>query len=357
MMALLELHQLEKAYDDSHVPAVRALTLHIARGEFVTLLGPSGCGKTTTLRMIAGFVKPTGGLIRLDGQVLANAANGACVPPEARGMGMVFQSYAVWPHMTVAANVAYPLKLRRTPRAEIDRRVDAMLELVGLGGFAKRFPSQLSGGQQQRVALARALIAEPRVLLLDEPLSNLDAQLREAMRGELIDLHRRTGVTIVYVTHDQAEALAMSDRVVIMQQGAALQIGTPAEVYHRPTQRFIAEFIGAANMLPCQVSGWSAGMAQIALPGVDAPIHAAHALDRTPDKPLLVVRPEQVRLHEAGAGWLDGTVLRRQFLGEAHEVSIETAHGVLRAKAGAIDAPPRGAYVGITWETGWLVAG
>ncbi len=354
-MTLLELHQLEKAYADAHAPAVRALTLNIARGEFVTLLGPSGCGKTTTLRMIAGFIKPTGGLIRLDGRVLANAADGAFVPPEARGMGMVFQSYAVWPHMTVAANVAYPLRLRRTARADIDRRVSAMLELVGLGGFARRYPSQLSGGQQQRVALARALIAEPQVLLLDEPLSNLDAQLREAMRGELIDLHRRTGVTVVYVTHDQAEALAMSDRVVIMQQGAALQVGTPADVYHRPAHPFVAGFIGAANTLPCRVIGWSAGEAEIALPGVEAHVRAGYALDQPPDAPLLVVRPEQVRLHEAGAGWLDATVLRRQFLGEAHEVSVETAHGVLRARAGAIDAPPPGARVGVTWTGGWLV--
>ncbi|MGQ9908691.1 MAG: ABC transporter ATP-binding protein [Candidatus Flexifilum sp.] len=356
-MALLELHQLQKAYADQRVPAVHALTLNIARGEFITLLGPSGCGKTTTLRMIAGFIKPTGGLIRLDGRVLADAMNGVFVPPEARGMGMVFQSYAVWPHMTVFNNIAYPLRLRRTARAEIDRRVTAMLELVGLHGFARRYPNQLSGGQQQRVALARALIAEPQVLLLDEPLSNLDAQLREAMRSELIDLHRRTGMTIVYVTHDQAEALAMSDRVVIMRQGTALQIGTPVDVYHRPAHPFVAEFIGAANILPCRVSGWAAGEAQVTLPGSDRLIPAVHALDQPPDAPLLVVRPEQMRLHPADAGWLSGTVLRRQFLGEAHEISIETTYGAVRARVASGDAPALGASVGVTWEGGWLVAG
>jgi iron(III) transport system ATP-binding protein len=355
-MALLELIDLEKAYADQKTAAVRALNLAIGRGEFVTLLGPSGCGKTTTLRMIAGFIKPTGGLIRLDGRVLANAADGAFVPPEARGMGMVFQSYAVWPHMTVAANVGYPLRLRRAPRAEIDQRVRAMLELVGLQGFARRYPSQLSGGQQQRVALARALIAEPQVLLLDEPLSNLDAQLREAMRGELIDLHRRTGVTIVYVTHDQAEALAMSDRVVIMQQGAALQIGTPADVYHRPAHAFVAGFIGAANTLPCQISTWAADHAHITLPGVETRIRAAHALAQPPTSPLLVVRPEHIRL--SAPGWIDGTVLRRQFLGDAHEISIASAHGVLRARLASGDAaPPPDARVELSWEGGWLIAG
>ncbi|HEU5319742.1 MAG TPA: ABC transporter ATP-binding protein, partial [Methylomirabilota bacterium] len=202
------------------VAAVRDLSLEVRDREFVTLLGPSGCGKTTLLRLVAGFMAPDAGAIRVGGQTLSTP--GAVVPPERRGMGMVFQNYAVWPHKTVYQNVAFGLEVRRVGRAEIRGRVARVLELVNLGGLERRYPSQLSGGQQQRVALARSLVVEPGILLLDEPLSNLDAKLRERMRWELKDLQRRTGITFVYVTHDQSEAMALSDRIAVMHQGEVM---------------------------------------------------------------------------------------------------------------------------------------
>ncbi len=352
---MLELIRLEKAYDAGSY-AVRRLDLTIAKGEFVTLLGPSGCGKTTTLRMIAGFVRPTGGMIRLNHRLLADAERAAFVPPEARGMGMVFQSYAVWPHMTVAQNVGYPLRLRRMARAALAAKVAATLELVGLAGMADRFPQQLSGGQQQRVALARALIAEPDVLLLDEPLSNLDAAMREAMRGELIDLHRRLGMTVVYVTHDQAEALALSDRIVVMRSGEALQIGAPHAVYHAPAHRFIAEFIGAANLFPCRVETQVDNLLTVRLTDGEQVITLpARAAGKLPDEALLVIRPEQIRLHSVSGDGLRGRVRRVQFLGETTEITVQTAAHIVRARIGVGAAPPVGSDVVMALGEGWVI--
>ncbi|MFZ1551370.1 MAG: ABC transporter ATP-binding protein, partial [Anaerolineae bacterium] len=225
------------------VNAVDGVSLSIAQGDLVTLLGPSGCGKTTTLRLIAGFEFPNSGQILLDGAPIND------LPPHQRGMSMVFQSYAIFPHLNVFENIAYGLDVQKRPRDEIKRRVARVLELVELTGLENRAPNQLSGGQQQRVALARALVMEPKVLLMDEPLSNLDAKLREQMRTEIRRIQKRLGITSVYVTHDQVEAMTLSDQIVVMNQGQIVQIGTPDEIYRRPRTRFVADVIGQANFI------------------------------------------------------------------------------------------------------------
>jgi putative spermidine/putrescine transport system ATP-binding protein len=242
-MARLLLEHLVKQYGRGGDPAVRDLSLEVNDGEFICLLGPSGCGKTTTLRMIGGFLKPDAGDVRIDGVSVVNQ------PPERRPTAMVFQRYALWPHMTVWDNVAFGLQVRRCPRDEINRRVEAVLELVGMRGFGKRYPQQLSGGQQQRVALARALVLEPRLLLLDEPLSNLDAQLRIHMRSELTAIQRRVGITTVFVTHDQEEAMSIAERIAVMNVGVLEQMDSPEEIYARPATLFVATFIGSMNRL------------------------------------------------------------------------------------------------------------
>ena len=240
---------LVKRYDG--VPAVRGIDLDIAEGEFIVLLGPSGCGKTTTLRAVAGLEDISEGEITIGSQIVSSP--GFSLPPEQRKIGMVFQSYAIWPHMSVGENVAFGLKLKRLARSEIKARVDRVLALVGLSDFEARGASQLSGGQQQRVALARAIVLEPELLLFDEPLSNLDAKLRERMRFELHELQKRLGITSVYVTHDQQEAMVIADRIVLMNEGRIDQIGPPSQIYNRPHSRFGAEFIGLVNMLPGEV--------------------------------------------------------------------------------------------------------
>src|SRR5205809_203449 len=229
------------------VTAVDRATLALARGEFVSLLGPSGCGKTTTLRMIAGFLDPTEGTIELDGRVIS--APGRSLPPEKRGMSMIFQSYAIWPNMTVAENVGFGLEVRRLPRAEIRDKVDRILDVVRMRALRDRYPAELSGGQQQRVALARAIVVQPDVLLLDEPLSNLDANLRDEMRYEIRRLHDEFKITTVYVTHDQSEAMVTSDRIVVMNKGRIEQIDPPHILYGRPKSRFVAGFIGRTNFV------------------------------------------------------------------------------------------------------------
>jgi ABC-type Fe3+/spermidine/putrescine transport system ATPase subunit len=249
-MARIELRGLSKRFGGAD-PAVHDLSLEIADREFVTLLGPSGCGKTTTLRMLAGFIQPDVGSIVVDGQMLSSPQ--AVVPPERRRMGMVFQNYAIWPHKTVFDNVAFGLRVQRRSASEITQRVGAMLELVGLEGLDRRYPNQLSGGQQQRVALARSLVMEPAILLLDEPLSNLDAKLRERVRWELKELQRRLEITFLYVTHDQAEALALSDRIAVLHQGRLMQYGSPRDVYLRPMNRLVADFMGTVNLVPARV--------------------------------------------------------------------------------------------------------
>jgi len=309
---------------------VRALSLNVHDGEFVTLLGPSGCGKTTTLRMIAGFIPPTTGEIALGGRVLSSAATGAVIPPEHRGMGMVFQNYAVWPHMTAAGNVAYPLRRARLSRAEVQAQTRRALSLVHLEAFADRHPQELSGGQQQRVALARALVMEPSVLLLDEPLSNLDAKLREEMRGELRDLQERLGITIVYVTHDQAEAMALSGRIAVMEAGRLVQVGTPREIYEHPADPFVAAFVGAANFLPGEPVGRDGALARVRLlDGTNN--HIVAVAGGAPEGRVLVcVRPEDLEFTSAGD--LHGTVVRATYFGNRVEYVIQVGSLMVRVE-------------------------
>ena len=251
------------------VAAVEDVNLELRQGEFVSLLGPSGCGKTTTLRMIAGFMKPTAGAIEMNGVALSSTAH--VVAPEKRGMSMIFQSYAIWPNMTVAQNVAFGLQLRKLGKAEIQERVDRILDVVQMKHLKDRYPAELSGGQQQRVALARAIVIEPEVLLLDEPLSNLDASLREEMRSEIRRLHDAFQITTVYVTHDQAEAMVTSDRIVVMNHGHIEQTDDPVSLYNRPKTRFVAGFIGRTNFLDGRVEGDQIVFDGFTLPAAFAP--------------------------------------------------------------------------------------
>ncbi len=251
---MISVKDLQKSFAGARgeVKALRGVSFEVGKGELFTLLGPSGCGKTTTLRCIAGLEQPLSGEILIDDQPVYSAASGTFIPPERRNIGMVFQSYAIWPHMTVFQNVAYPLA-KEASRAEIGERVARILDRLSLGALSDRLAPNLSGGQQQRVALARALVAQPQVLLLDEPLSNLDAKLREQMRFELKALQESFGITTVYVTHDQEEALALSDRIGLMHEGALIEVGSPADLYLRPAHRVTADFLGTANFVPAQV--------------------------------------------------------------------------------------------------------
>ncbi len=294
-MAGITIRGLSKNFGaNAEVAAVSNISLEIADNSFVTLLGPSGCGKTTTLRLIAGYIIPDEGTIEVDGRVVSSPA--AVVSPESRGMGMVFQNYAIWPHKTVFENVVFGLKLRKVPVAEAKKQVSDTLALVNLAGLEQRYPNELSGGQQQRVALARSLVVEPEILLLDEPLSNLDAKLRERMRTELKELQRRTGITFVYVTHDQAEALALSDRIAVMQLGEVQQFGTPLEVYTKPANRMVADFMGLVNLVPGKVRDVRNGSGSIELAG-DLTIECG-ALDGASagESVDVSVRPENIRL-------------------------------------------------------------
>jgi ABC-type Fe3+/spermidine/putrescine transport system ATPase subunit len=312
---------------------VQDLSLAIREGEFLTLLGPSGCGKTTTLRMIAGFVEPTAGRIVLGGRVLSSAGERTMVPPERRGMGMVFQSYAVWPHMTAAQNVAYPLRRARLSRADVERRTREALSLVHLDGLGARYPQELSGGQQQRVALARALAMEPLVLLLDEPLSNLDARLRDEMRVELRDLHERLGITVVYVTHDQGEAMALSDRIAVLLGGRMVQAGTPRELYEHPADPQIAAFVGAANFLPGEVVGQDDGAVRVRLLDGAGTIVLTVPGGCAPGRVLVCVRPEA--LAPAPDGPLVGRVARATYLGSRVDYLVRVGALVVRAEGQA----------------------
>ncbi len=310
---------LRKRYGNA--TAVDGVTFTVRRGELVTLLGPSGCGKTTTLRCIAGIEAVDEGEISIDGAVVSSADQGIFLPPEKRHLGMVFQSYALWPHMTVWTNVAYPLQVRRFGRREIEERVQQALEMVGLTEHAQKNATLLSGGQQQRVALARALVYSPKVLLLDEPLSNLDAQLRESMRTEIRSLQQRVGVTAIYVTHDQAEAMAISDRVIVMNGGHIEQVGRPLDVYAQPVNRFVASFLAAANFLEGTIGSCdpSSGLASVELPqaGASKLVQARFQNGMRPgDLVGVCVRPQLVELRAArgdqtaGLNHLGGTVAR-----------------------------------------------
>jgi putative spermidine/putrescine transport system ATP-binding protein len=344
-MGFLTLQSLSKIFGD--FTAVRDVDLSVAQGEFVSLLGPSGCGKTTTLQMIAGLVEPTKGAITLDGRDITREK------PSRRGLGIVFQSYALFPHMTVAENVAFGLEMRKVARPERDRRVSEMLGLVHLASFAERYPRQLSGGQRQRVAIARALVIQPPVLLLDEPLSNLDAKLREEMQFELRRIQRSVGTTTIMVTHDQAEALSISDRVVVMEQGRMTQIDAPYRLYERPATAFISSFVGKMNRIEAV---WRGGRAEAA--GLGLPSEAASLPDGASIG--VAVRPEKILLGAAGQGLFDGTVTSRFFLGSYWLFNVETPVGNVVVSLPNQGAEPvaEGALVSLGWppESASIVA-
>ena len=320
--AAIKLDQVTKTFD-GRVMAVDAVTLDIAAGEFFSLLGPSGCGKTTSLRMIAGFEHPDSGRVHVGGRDITD------LPVHRRDMGMVFQSYALFPHRTVAENVAFGLRMREVPKPDIERRVAAALAQVALTGFESRKPGQLSGGQQQRVALARALVVEPPVLLCDEPLGALDRKLRQQMQFELKELQKRLGVTLVFVTHDQEEALAMSDRIAVMNGGKVEQVGTPTEIYERPRTRFVADFIGEINIL--EGGG-----------------------------PLRALRPEKIRLVAPDGARLAGTVETANYLGGSTLLRVQPTTGpsmlVRETHAGERASRMPGDAVGLTWNDSDAVA-
>jgi iron(III) transport system ATP-binding protein len=311
------------------VAAVNGVSLDIQQGELVTLLGPSGCGKTTTLRIIAGFEFPTSGSILLDGKEIN------MLPPNKRDMSMVFQSYAIFPHLNVVENIAYGLNVQHISKSEIAQRVKRVMDLVQLGGYEKRAPNQLSGGQQQRVALARALVMEPKVLLMDEPLSNLDAKLRETMRTEIRRIQQSLGITSVYVTHDQIEAMTLSDRVVVMNQGLIEQVGSPKEVYRYPATRFVADFIGRANFIDATVVDGQPGNLVVKVHGQTVRLSSVKEHFSTGSKLILIARPEMIRV--GAEGELPGVVRRAAYLGNMVDYDIEVNGQLLTA----VEVDPR----------------
>ena len=319
-MATVTIKHITKAFGDNVV--LKEFNETFQEGEFITLLGPSGCGKTTMLRIIAGFEKPTSGEVYIDDQLVSGGKT--FVPPEKRSIGMVFQSYAVWPHMNVFDNVAYPLSIKKVPKSEIKERVDKVLEIVHLSQYAQRFPNQLSGGQQQRVALARALVAAPKLLLLDEPLSNLDAKLRESMRFEIKDIQKKLGITVVYVTHDQTEAMAMSDRIFLINRGVVQQCGTPEEIYNRPANQFVADFLGKVDFFKGEAAN-----GRIVFPAMNGQ-SIAYDGPRT-GKVEVAIRPESIYFTPDGV--LEGTLESQYYLGDVDDCRVRVGETLVRVIA------------------------
>lgn len=304
--------------------ALSNLSLNVQNGEFVALLGPSGCGKSTALNCLAGLLPLTAGSISLDDRRVDH------LPPERRGFGMVFQNYALFPHLTVRRNVAFGLQMRKTPKAEIERRVAAALELVQLSSHGNKHPNQLSGGQQQRVAIARAVVMEPQIVLMDEPLSNLDAKLRHEMRSEMRRLHNELGLTTVYVTHDQEEALSMADRLVVLNEGVVQQVGTPEDVYLRPANSFVADFMGYRNLLPMTVDHREAASGETHLRGHGISLRAkndASGIDRGPV--LVAIRPNDLVIGEVEGNRVDAVVRSVEYQGRDFAIEVVTSQGVV----------------------------
>jgi iron(III) transport system ATP-binding protein len=321
-MSEIKLISITKKWGD--VTAVNNFSATIKDGEFVSILGPSGCGKTTMLRMVAGFEKATDGEIYIGDTLVSASKNSkltSFVPPEKRGIGMVFQSYAVWPHMSVFNNVAYPLKIKKLPKEVIREKTLKALELTHLSEYEQRFPSQLSGGQQQRVALARALVTEPKLLLLDEPLSNLDAKLRESMRFEIKELQKKLKMTIIYVTHDQTEAMAMSDKIIVMQNGIIQQIDEPTKIYDNPANKVVADFIGLVNFLPAEITD-----DEVYMTTIDYKIGRNSSFT---GKGLAALRPENITLTMQDTG-LKGKIISKTYLGDSLDYRIQVKSEVVR---------------------------
>ena len=350
-MEKIRIINLAKRY--GKVVAADAVTFAIGDKEFFSLLGPSGCGKSTVLRCVAGLEEPSEGEIYIGATRVNSKADGINVPTELRPIGMVFQNYAVWPHMTVHDNVAYPLKLKKMAKEVIEAKLKEALHTVGLERLAERYPSQLSGGEQQRVALARALIKEPEVLLLDEPLSNLDAKLREQMRFELKDLQRRTGIPILYVTHDQTEALAMSDRLAVMNAGRIVQVGAPDEIYTRPTDRFVADFIGLMNFVPARVLDRTGEQTTVEFFGR----HRLSLIDSTGlrGECIVAVRPEDISLSPSGP--IRCRVMVSNYSGHLIDYKVTVDGGaVLRVQTPKTASYREGAELGLAIDRAMLFA-
>jgi iron(III) transport system ATP-binding protein len=361
---MLTVRDLTKIYAnrfDAQAGGVREVSFDLPDGTFFTLLGPSGCGKTTTLRCVAGLERPDAGVISVGERVLFDSSRGIAVPLNERGIGMVFQSYAIWPHMTVFENIAFPLRVakgKRPGREEVKALVEQALSTVGLSGYGDRPATRLSGGQQQRVALARAIVHRPKLLLLDEPLSNLDAALREEMRIELRRLQQQIGVTTIYVTHDQSEALAMSDRIAVMEKGRIVQMGNPREIYFRPANMFVASFIGAANLLRGVCEGPVAAGAEgsVRLPdgsriGCVFPAGGAAGQETT-----VSVRPESIALTTPDAGVLRGSVSAASFLGGSARYDVTLGDTVVRVVGSAEQVIEPGMMVGLAFLASSAVA-
>jgi putative spermidine/putrescine transport system ATP-binding protein len=344
-MSFLELRNIVKTYGGTERPSIVDFTLGIEKGEFISLLGPSGCGKTTTLRMIAGLIEPSAGQIHLDGRELTRT------PVHQRGMGLVFQDYALFPHLDVEQNVAFGLEMRGLSKAEVKRRVAETLDLVQLGDFCRRRTKQLSGGQQQRVALARALVIKPAVLLLDEPLSNLDAKLRGTMRDEIRSIQQKVGITTVFVTHDQDEALATSDRVVVMSEGNIEQVGTPEQIYERPANRFVANFVGRANLFDAEIRHTANGIAAVEVAGLGQ----MQAVDDhgQPGRVTVLVRPHRLEVSAAGRNEPHGTVDSVVYVGDSIEYSVRVGAKAVAVQsvAGSHSRLERGTPVRLSWQS------
>ncbi|HJS75213.1 MAG TPA: ABC transporter ATP-binding protein [Vicinamibacteria bacterium] len=360
-MSSVQLSEVGKSYGP--VRAVEGVSFEAAEGKFLTLLGPSGCGKTTTLRMIAGLERNDSGSIRIGGRLMSSPEESVYVPSERRNIGMVFQSYAIWPHMSVFENVAYPLRIRKRAKDEIRRRVSETLELLSMDGLAERPATDLSGGQQQRVAIARALVFEPSILLMDEPLSNLDAQLRAEMRAQLRELQQRLGITTIYVTHDLEEAMVLADTIAVMHGGRLVQLGSPEEIYHRPASRSVAAFFGTPNLLAGRVAEVrrerERTMALVSGAGWEG-FCLAPADVRPGEEVTAVVRPEAIQMARAPSpahiAW-HGTVREGSFRGNRSVLSVAVGDVLLH-----VDAPPNLQFaegeevaLSVSPESVWLV--